>query len=57
MFFQSYSHPNLSEGDDGISGQLLGDKEKCPFSGVTNSGRVWREVPESKTWSVGWCRY
>ena len=27
------------------SGQLLRDKE-CPFSGITNSGRVWRKVPE-----------
>ena len=24
----------------------------CPFSGVTSSGRVWRKVPESDTWSV-----
>ena len=22
-------------------------KTECPFSGVTNSGRVWRKVPES----------
>ena len=32
-------------------GQLRGDKE-CPFSGVTNSGRVWRKVPESDVWSL-----
>ena len=32
-------------------GQLCGDNE-CPFSGVTNSGRVWRKVPESDVWSL-----
>ena len=32
---------------------LQGDKE-CPLSGVTNSGRVWRKVPESEAWSVPW---
>ena len=32
-------------------GQLRGDKEG-PFSGVTNSGRVWRKVPESDARSV-----
>ena len=47
--FQSY--PNLSEGADRVGGQLRGDKE-CPFSGVTNSGRVWRRVPESDARSV-----
>ena len=31
---------NLSEGADGVGGQLRRDKE-CPFSGVTSSGRVW----------------
>ena len=30
---------------------MHGDKE-CPFSGVTNSGRVWRKVPESEARSV-----
>ena len=44
-------YPNLSKGADRVGGQLLGDKE-CPFSGVTNSGRVWRTVPESEAWSV-----
>ena len=29
-----------------VHGQLRGDKD-FPFSGVTNSGRVWRKVPES----------
>ena len=24
--------------------QLLGDRDQRPFSGVTSSGRVWREV-------------
>ena len=38
-------------GADNIDGQLHGDKE-CSFSGVTNSGRVWRKVVESKAWSV-----
>ena len=28
--------------------------KECPFSGVTNSGRVWRKVPESDAQSV-WC--
>ena len=48
---QSYQYPNLSEGADRVGGQLRGDKE-CPFSGVTNSGRVWRKVPESGARSV-----
>ena len=43
---QSYQYPDLSEGTDHVGGQLRGDK-KCPFSGVTKSGRVWRKVPES----------
>ena len=28
-----------------------------PFSGVTNSGRVWRKVPESDARSVGQLSY
>ena len=44
-------YPNLSEGADCVSGQLRGDKE-CPFSGATNSARVWRTVPESDARSV-----
>ena len=28
--------------------------KECPFSGVTNSGRVWRKVPESDAQSVWW---
>ena len=48
---QSYQYPNLSEGADSVGGQLRGDKE-CPFSGVINSGRVWRKVPENDTHSV-----
>ena len=35
-----------SVGADLVGGQLRGDKES-PFSGVTKSGRVWRNVPES----------
>ena len=31
--------------------KLRGDKE-CPFSGVTNSGRVWMRVAESNARSV-----
>ena len=31
------------------------DKE-CPFSGVTNCGRVWRKVPESSAQFGGRCR-
>ena len=27
---------------------MRGDKIECPFSGATNSGRVWRKVPESE---------
>ena len=38
---QSYQYPNLSEGAGSVCGQLRGDK-KCPVSGVTSSGRVWR---------------
>ena len=34
-----------------VHGQLRRDKE-CAFSGVTNSGRVWRKVPESDARSV-----
>ena len=49
---QSYQYPKLSEGADRVVGQLHGNKE-CPFSGVTNSGRVWRKVPESGARSVG----
>ena len=48
---QSYQYPNLSEGADLIGGELCGDKD-CPFSGVTNSYRVWRRVPESDAQSV-----
>ena len=48
---QSYQYPNLSEGADHVGGQLRGDK-KCPFSGVTKSGRVWRKVPENGARSV-----
>ena len=49
---QSYQNPNLSEGADRVGGQMQGDK-KCPFSGVTKTGRVWRKVPESDARSVG----
>ena len=52
LLLQSYQYPNLSEGADRVGGQLRGDKE-CPFSGVINSGRVWRKVPESDAQSVG----
>ena len=48
------SVPKSLEGADRVGGQLRGDKE-CPFSGVTNSGRVWRNVPESDVRSVGQC--
>ena len=48
---QSYLYPNLSEGADRAGGQLREDKE-CPFSGVTSSSRVWRQVPESDARSV-----
>ena len=34
-----------------LRGQLRKDKE-CPLSGVTNSVRVWRKVPESDVHSV-----
>ena len=43
--------PSLLEGADSVGGQVRGYKE-CPFSGVTNSGRVWRKVPESDARSV-----
>ena len=51
LLLQSYQYPNLSEGADRVGGQLRGDKE-CPISDVTNSGRVWRKVPESGARSV-----
>ena len=38
-------------GADSVGGQLRRDKE-CPFSGVTNSGKVWWKVPESDARSV-----
>ena len=44
-------YPNLSGVADSVGGQLRGDK-LCPFSGVTDSGRVWRKVPESNARSV-----
>ena len=34
-FRQSYQYRNLSEGADRVGGQLRGDTEECPFSGVT----------------------
>ena len=43
---QSYQYPKLAEGSDRICGQLCRDKE-CPFSDITKSGRVWREMPEN----------
>ena len=48
---QSYQYPNLSEGADGVNGHLHRDKEH-PFSGATNSGRVWRKVPKIGAQSV-----
>jgi len=42
--------PKLSEGADRVGGQLRGDNGA--FCGVTNSGRVWRKVPESNARSV-----
>ena len=53
LLLQSYQNPNLSEGADSVGGQLRGDKDQCPFSGVTKSGRVWRKVPESEVRSMG----
>ena len=50
-FHSLNQYPNLSEGAVRVGGELRGDKER-PFSGVTNSGRVWRKVPESDAWSV-----
>ena len=44
---QSY----LSEGADRVGEQPRGNK-KCPFSGITKSGRVWRKVQESDARSV-----
>ena len=43
--------PKPSQRPDSVRGQLRGEKE-CPFSGVTNSGRVWRKVLESDGRSV-----
>ncbi len=51
MLPHSYQYQNLSDGADRVGGQLHEDK-KCPFSGVTKSGRVWRKMPESGVRSV-----
>ena len=51
LLLLSYQYPNLSKGADCVGGQLRGDTE-CPFSGVTQSGRVWRKVLESDARSV-----
>ena len=53
---QSSQYANLSEGADRVGGQLRGDKECCPFSDVTKSGRVWRKVPENGVRSVASAR-
>ena len=45
LLLQSNKYPNLSEGADSVAGQLRG-------GGLTNSGRVWRKVPESDARSV-----
>ena len=50
---QSYSHSNLLEDADCVSGQLCREIKEFPFSGITCSGRVWRKVLESDAWSVG----
>ena len=42
---------NLTEGADRVGGQIREDKE-CPFSGVTDSGRVLSKVPEREAWGV-----
>ena len=42
---------DLLEGADRIGGQLHVEKE-CLFSGITSSGRVWWQVPESDAGSV-----
>ena len=54
IYIYIYVHdPHLSEGADRVAGQLRGDKDnECPFSGVTNSGSVWRTVLESDARSV-----
>ena len=51
LLSQPYQYRNLSEGADPVGGQLRGDKE-CPFSGVTECGRVWRKVSERGVRSV-----
>ena len=43
--------PKPLKGADHVNGQVHRDKE-CPFSGIPNSGRVWRKVPESDPRSV-----
>ena len=52
-----YSHISTrrfpTERADRVAGQLREDKE-CPISGVTQSGRVWRKVPERDARSVAW---
>ena len=48
---ESYQYTNFLEGTDCLGGQLHCNKEHL-FSGITSSGRVWREVPESNARSV-----
>ena len=38
-----------------LGGALTSLVESCPFSGVTDSGRVWRKVPENDVWSMSVC--
>ena len=38
-------------GADSVGGQLLGDTEYF-FGGITNSGSVWKDVPESEARNV-----
>ena len=50
-FHSHMSTQTFWNGADRVGGLLRGDKD-YPFSGVTNSGRVWRKVPESDARSV-----
>ena len=50
--FHSLISTQNSEGAGSIRGQLHRD-EKCPFRGISSSGRVWRRVSENDAQSVG----
>ena len=51
--FQSYSIQTFRRALTASVDSCTEIKIECPFSDVTNSGRVWRKVSESKAWECG----